>query len=139
MQALGVERVLILGGEGAVSWNVESQIAGAFGADKVERLAGPNRYATAAAVATWGVEDWVCEWQGLALATGEDFPDALTGGALQAQYNSVMLLTASNSLPAETRAALEGCQDDVTWMAFLGGEGAISTGVRTEVENIMKD
>jgi hypothetical protein len=76
-------------------------------------------------------------WNGLALATGEDFPDALTGGALQAQYESVMLLTRSQTLSPETASALESHEGEMEWMAFLGGAGAISPAVRTEVEDIV--
>jgi|GEM_PF-6405899 len=139
LKALGVEEAVILGGTGVVSSAQESQLIGAFGADNVERLAGANRYSTAVKVATWGVDSGICQWNGLALATGENFPDALTGGALQACYRSVMMLTRTNTLSPETASALTACNPNVEWITFLGGSGAISSDVRSQVEDILKN
>lgn len=139
LQSLGVERVIILGGTTVVSPAQEAELATAFGSANVERLAGTSRYGTAAEAASWGTEIGICQWNGVALATGERFPDALTGGAMQARYASVMLLTKSLSLPSETADALTEHRGSIDWMSFLGGSRAISIDVRNRVEDILAE
>lgn len=132
MQAAGVQIAMILGGTGAISSAVESDLGATFGG--VERLAGDNRYETAVEVATFGVLDCGLVWDSLAIATGQDFPDALTGGVLQGRDNSVMLLTPSNTLADATYDALEMNQEEITEVKFLGGLGAVTQYVRDWVK-----
>jgi len=67
--------VTILGGTGAVPASVQT----ALGAKFENRIAGSGRYATAAAVAQYGVTKGM-SWNNLGVATGESFPDALLRG-----------------------------------------------------------
>ncbi len=70
---LGVDRVVVVGGEVAVGPRVLEDLAGLGLA--VERVAGPDRFATAAAAARAagvGADGTVV------LARGTDFPDALS-------------------------------------------------------------
>lgn len=139
IQDCGATKVYILGGTGVVSQAQEDELTAAFGAGSVVRLAGANRFATASSVAEEGCAQLGTTWDGLALATGTDFPDALTGGALQGGLGSVMLLTASTSLSPETSTTLAAHNADIANLTFLGGTGAISMAVRTSVENLLKD
>lgn len=78
--------VYLLGGTSALSPDVASTVAGL--GDAVIRLNGPNRFATAAAIATGsGSPAAVLE------ATGTRFPDALAAGAAAAKAGAVVLLT----------------------------------------------
>lgn len=117
----------ILGGTGAVSSGVEaalgSELTGA-----VERLAGANRYQTAALIAAHGVDEGM-HWNGVGLATGENFPDALSGGAMLGRIGSVMLLTLPASLPGDTQAALQTNAGSIDALFIFGGTGAVSTAV----------
>ncbi|MCL5888142.1 MAG: cell wall-binding repeat-containing protein [Actinobacteria bacterium] len=102
-----------------------------FGAVNVERLAGDNRYTTAAAIAEYAVGQllWF-GWDGVGLATGTNFPDALAGGVLQGLNGSVMLLTPSNSLHPAAASALSANALEIDTITFFGGAGAISQEVR---------
>ena len=54
---ISIIKVTIVGGAGAVSENVENALMGGpFGL--VERVAGPDRYATAAAIAALKKDNW---------------------------------------------------------------------------------
>ena len=91
--------VVIVGGSGAVSDAVAQQL----GADgfNVTRLAGPDRFATAVAVAdAMGDPGTVVE------ASGLSFPDALAGGPVAAKLGGVVLLTDGASQASETAAYL---------------------------------
>jgi glucose/arabinose dehydrogenase len=92
----------------------------------VGRLAGLDRYATAAAIshATTAQNPPV-----VYVATGADFPDALTGGAAAAHQGGPLLLVKATSIPAATH-------NELTWLkpqriVVLGGSGVISDGVLT--------
>lgn len=129
----GVTSALILGGTGVVPVTLEDKLDAAFGAAEVDRLSGANRYDTAVAVATYGVEQAGLGWDHLAVATGEDFPDALAGGALQGASGSVMLLAYPGYLHPGVQAALAANKADITEVRFLGGTGAVPQTIRNAV------
>ncbi|MEN6431145.1 MAG: cell wall-binding repeat-containing protein, partial [Coriobacteriales bacterium] len=132
MRGIVVKRAIMLGGPGAVSTAIESGIRSGVPCS-TERLQGVNRYATALEVATYGVTDAGLGWDKVAIATGEDFPDALAGGVLQGASGSVMLLTPRTSLFGEAAATLSDHKADIDEVRFLGGLGAINQSVRDAV------
>jgi CBS domain-containing protein len=91
----GEGTVFLLGGEAALSPAVERRV-GELGYDVV-RLAGPNRYATAVAIAQEGGDVGR-----ILLASGSDFPDALTAGAAGAEAGAALVLTDGARMPVET-------------------------------------
>ncbi|MDQ2697352.1 MAG: cell wall-binding repeat-containing protein [Actinomycetota bacterium] len=69
------------------------------------------------------------------LASGENYPDALSGSALAAGQSSALLLTMTGALPTETAAELVRLAP--TKVVLLGGEASISKGVETAVSTLM--
>jgi VCBS repeat-containing protein len=134
----GVDTVLILGGLTVVSDSTETYLDGRFGASNVTRLAGADRYETAAKVAAYGVNHGGLGWNRVAIATGANFPDALAGGVLQGKVGSVMLLTRPTALDPYTRAALVANKADITTVTFFGGTGALPQLVRDAVADALK-
>ena len=97
--------VFLLGGQAALSDAVAAQVAALGYA--VERLAGSNRFATAAAIA-----DYPAQVAGpLYLADGGTFQAALLAGNAAARDFSAVLLTDGSQLPAETAAFLDAHAD----------------------------
>jgi putative cell wall-binding protein len=93
-------------------------------AEPVERLAGPNRYATAAAISAWAYP----EGSDVAfIATGVDFPDAIAGGAAAAAEGGPLLLVSPTSVPSETRSELNRLDPDR--IVVLGGTNAVTEAV----------
>jgi len=131
MEAAGVTDVVLLGGEAAMPEDVAVIILKA--GMSAARIDGADRYETAAKVAEFGVGEMGMDWDGVAIATGETFADALAGGAAQGADASVMLLTQKNTLPASTEAALSDNAGDIGFISFFGGPSAISFGVRDQV------
>lgn len=128
----GVDHALILGGIAVVPTAVETQLNTAYGDANVDRIAGANRYATAVAVATYGVNNGL-HWDGLAIATGEKFPDALAGGVLQGRDGSVMLLTPTATLDSSVAGVLAANKTTIAEVRYLGGLNAVSQAVRDAV------
>lgn len=129
---LGVENIVILGGTAAVSQSVEDELASGYA---VSRIAGEDRYATAAAIAAvMDAEMSVGAFDGQRaafLARGGDFPDALATGPL-AYFGSVpILLTQTNTLTPVTAAALD--QQDIEVVIIAGGTDAVSASVAEAV------
>jgi putative cell wall-binding protein len=95
-------RIVILGGAGVVSDAVVAELA-AYTFGGVTRLAGENRYATAAAISAATYAPGVPV---VYLATGQDFPDALAGAAAAGAEGAPLLLVTRDGLPAATAAEL---------------------------------
>ncbi|MBD8023756.1 cell wall-binding repeat-containing protein [Microbacterium gallinarum] len=79
LRRLGVSRILIAGGEGAVSKAVATRLATVA---PVERLAGADRYATSRTIVDFAFGDYSRGY----LATGRDFPDALSAAAFDDRF-----------------------------------------------------
>ena len=125
-------KVVILGGTAAVSATVQSQLGALVGSAKVTRIAGANRFATAAAASASYFRP------GLAtayVASGANFPDALSAAPAAILGKGPILLTSPTSLPAPTR-------DEIVRLAsgqvvILGGTGAVSAGVRSTIAALL--
>jgi putative cell wall-binding protein len=93
----------------------------------VSRVAADDRYATAAAIAQ---DTFTAPVPAVFLASGEDFPDALSGGPA-AGTRGPILLTRGDTLPADTVTALQRLRPAVVYV--LGGENAVPASVATQV------
>lgn len=133
-----VVRVAILGSTGAVNANVESSLKTKLGDANVVRLGGASRYDTAVLIATYGVDEAGLSWDGVAIATGTNFPDALGGGVLQGKTGSVMLLTDPKALSTPTRTALVAHAAGIYEVRYFGSVSAVSQAVRDAIEAILE-
>ena len=102
------------------------QAAGAQSASiTVQRVSGASVYALAANVAGGSCDSEIGS-HSVALASGENWPDALAGAAL----DRPLLLTKQAFLPAATRAYLAPCASHAkAKVIILGGPAAVSEGV----------
>ena len=98
MDAAHVTGALLLGGTRPVPAATETSLKTKYGAAKVKRLSGADRYLTAIAIARHGVDGGRLRWDGVGIATGEDYPDALSGGVLIGRTGSVILLARKSAL-----------------------------------------
>lgn len=116
-----LRQVIIVGGTAAVSVSTETRLK-EMGLSVI-RLAGADRYATSAAIAKWEVAHGL-SWKTVAVATGRNFPDALSGAAFVGSRGGVLLLADSPDDP--TVAALATAKFELEDCYFLGGTGAVS-------------
>ncbi|UWG96980.1 S8 family serine peptidase [Dehalobacter sp. DCM] len=112
----------VIGGTAAVSSSVLAALPGAV------RISGSNRYATSAAV----LRDNEPEGNNLYIATGMNYPDALTGGILAAGGNTTILLVAPNGLTTEQRTLLLNYKGRK--VIAIGGTKALPPSVLSEVK-----
>lgn len=97
----GFKRVVIVGNTAAVSGRVAQTITAA--GFQVERLGGNTRYATATAVADRILQIRGAHNSTVLLATGKNYPDALTASAAAIKQRGVVLLTPRSQADAETK------------------------------------
>lgn len=70
-------------------------------------LTGPDRWAVSASVTERGIRDGVYKTGGTVFVTsGQNYPDALSAAPAAARQHAPLMLTATGSLPAATRAEL---------------------------------
>lgn len=129
MKAINPYRVVVLGGNIAVNGSVANELKSLTRAKNLQRVAGPDRYSTAAELARYypGGLDTVV------IATGKEFPDALSGAARAGQQSGPVLLVTPNSVGKTTRDVLRYLTPKK--ILIVGGQGAVST----KVETILKD
>ena len=152
-------KYVVLGGPGTISATVFSHLDTYEGVAPV-RIAGADRYETAALISqhvtgalsggslvvepppsgggTTPVTSTGVNYS-VFLASGEVYPDALSGGALAAATSgtSPILLTQAGSLPAATAtelARLDAGDNAVTSLRVLGGPGSVSAAVVSAVD-----
>ena len=121
LERLEPDQIVILGGEAVVTAAVASQLEG-YGS--VIRLAGSNRYGTAAAISQFGFPNGT---ETVLIATGANFADALAGGPAAAYLEGVVLLTLPGSLPTETSDEVARLEPDN--IIVIGGTTVISAQV----------
>lgn len=85
----------------------------------IKPIMGKDRYETAAALAASQPGTTAA-----VLVNGENFPDALSGGALAADQNAAMILTRANELPESSYQALRRHGSEKT--IVVGGPAAVS-------------
>lgn len=95
----------------------------------IERISGASRHDTAVKVSqsTFTSSDYAI------IASGEDFPDALVGGALASQISAPILTVTKDSISDDVLNELDRL--GVTTIYLLGGTNTISS----SVEDLLKD
>ena len=129
----GAEDVVLAGGTTAVDDSVAAEVAG-LGAD-VSRVDGATRYETANAFALEAIDAGASAATAY-VVTGEDFPDALSAGAVAARSGGVLVLLHPAGLAqAAANAALVLEQADRVW--FVGGTAVLPSALRQDLERRM--
>jgi len=125
---LKAQKVIILGGTGAVSQEIENQLKQRY---TVQRIGGADRYITAKNIALeLGYKGKVV------ITTGLDFHDALVVSPLAAYKGIPILLTASNSLPEATVEALSFVAP--TEITVVGNTSSVSEKAISGLANVKR-
>ncbi len=129
------DRIVVVGGTGVVSPAVFAELANYVDdPSDVVRIEGENRYETSREVIT-SASGFNSNVQELLIATGRNFPDALSAVPAAIVRDAAVLLVdgAASSLDAETRALVETLGVPVT---IIGGTGVVSAGIQSELTGI---
>lgn len=125
LYALGVSGAHIVGGAGVVDIGIESGLRAFFGEHHVTRIAGPDRYATSAAVS--GSTFTPTAINSVFLATGVGFADALAGAALAGAAPAPLLLARRDCVPPTVVDEVRRLSPSL--IVPLGGSGVLTSDV----------
>jgi len=122
----------IVGGPASVGAGVQV----ALGIPANHRIWGPDRYSTAAAVASRAITE---KWLSSSLVgVAAKIPDAATGGAYMGKMNGPILYVRPLSVPAPTKQALTAARQDIRNGVAFGGEASINESTRRTVEVLIQ-
>jgi putative cell wall-binding protein len=122
IKSAGISKVIIVGGENAVSKAVEDQV----GDIDLERLGGATRYDTSKLIAQWSLNHGMSLSE-VCVVSGLNFPDALAGAALAGGRCGIMVLVNGDGGVC-LDWVLEN-SSDLSKVQVLGGESAVSQSV----------
>lgn len=127
IERLRPEKIVVVGGAGAVSAEVFAQLKAMV--PNTVRRSGIDRYATSKAViaGAFGTAPFVY------LATGEDYPDALSAGAVAAQNGAPVLLVRGSAARVDAKTMAFLTQMKTRNAPIIGGTGAVSRGIEIQL------
>jgi SpoIID/LytB domain protein len=134
LKDLGIKHVILTGGTGALATGVDDAVK-ALGIT-TERIAGATRYETAVNLATTTINRLFASSQ-VDVATGESFPDALTGGSHAGRTRSLVLLTQHSAVPSTTCSFLQARGASITSGHIFGGTGAVDDNTKAGLESCL--
>jgi putative cell wall-binding protein len=127
---LAPKKTIVVGSELTVADAVYKQIDALVG--DVARIGGTDRYDTSRKIVEDAYTFSPFEFYSVVLATGNDFPDALSIAPLAGRYSPVLLVDgAKNHLDTETRATI--ARFEPYQATVLGRTPSISAGIEEEL------
>ena len=109
-----------------LSTNIGTQIKKLNGNIKIVRLGGKDRYETSMIIADY----FNLPTTTITVATGLDFPDALSGSVLAARKNSSVLLVDNKDITKQKELL---SKEKITNLIIFGGEGVIKSDIITSL------
>ncbi|MDO5689315.1 MAG: choice-of-anchor I family protein [Tissierellia bacterium] len=122
IEAEKIEKVTIIGGKASVSEGIETGLG-----DKVERIAGENRYETATKLAAVSFP----EAKNAIAASGTELIDSLVAGPYAAKLQAPILLVETGKVPTVVLDYLNG--SDIENVSIIGGAKSVSNRVELEL------
>lgn len=126
LRRLAPSRIVLLGGTAVISTSIENDLRSRF--PEIVRLAGNDRYATAAAVSRWHFTHGAST---VYIATGLNFLDALVAGPQAAAAHAPLLLVGTDTVPAATATELDRLNPER--IVLVGSSGVVSDSVKAEL------
>jgi putative cell wall-binding protein len=129
ISSLNVKEIIIVGGPGSVSTDIENQLSAQLGAEAVSRLSGTDRYQTAYALYDGNKSDW---GDTAIIAAGGNFADALSIApyAYRAKAPIFLYDAAAGALDSATVAALKTFDN----VLLVGGTGSIPDSIESQID-----
>ena len=127
---LSPSRIIVVGGTAAVSADVFTDLQALAG--QVDRISGPDRYATAVAIS---LEAFPGGAYFAYVATGLNFPDALAGAVAAGFAGAPVLLVPGTSLPGAVSDEITRLGASV--VVVLGGVAVVSPSVEMDLETLL--
>ena len=136
IRAAGFKRVIIVGGTAVVKQQTASQLRG-LGCS-VTRLGGATRYETAQAIVNYELTREGLACTRMAVATGENFPDALAGSCLCGSTESVLCLVDGTTGDISLiQGVIREHTSGMERLYLLGGSAALSQETKQRIDALL--
>ncbi|MDO5628679.1 MAG: cell wall-binding repeat-containing protein [Mobilicoccus sp.] len=119
LKRLAPEQIVLVGGTSVLTPALSREVTALLPASQVTRVAGANRYETNAAILAR-----IGDTDGLLVATGTDFADALTGVPVGARLKAPVALTPTHCVGSDLAARLARLPEQAR--VVLGGERSVA-------------
>ncbi|WP_136707598.1 cell wall-binding repeat-containing protein [Agromyces sp. H66] len=129
LQRLSPDRIVIAGGPGAVSAEVEAALSKIA---PVTRYGGLDRYETSRLIVDGEFGTAPAAW----VATGANFPDALAASAGAAAADIPVLIVPGSAAELDQASAVALTDLGATDIGIAGGTSAVSAGIETAIESL---
>ena len=129
IKRLQAKNVFIVGGSGVISTDIEEQLKNSN--LQVTRISGQDRYETSSKVA-----ELIGASNGVILASGQNFPDALSIASIAGAKQMPILLTTANVLPDSVNNFINN--NTINKYYVVGGTGAINDSVIQGLSNVKR-
>lgn len=129
------DQVVVLGSDAAVPEHLKTQAESACAGGSALRLGGADRYETSSLIVQWEVKQGMT-LEGAGVATGTNFPDALSSSYLLGQGGSVLMLMSpmgENSPMTETVKAIASSNGSPSLLRVFGSTAAIPLPTRAQL------
>ena len=127
-------RFIIVGGTGVVAQSVEDELIEA-GLVERERMAGRDRYETSWLVARFCLTNGMCMAYP-AVATGENYPDALASAPLQGSEGACSVTLLVKDFWSDGVLLLADHGEEIEIGYVIGGEGAVSQDLMNYIRDV---
>ncbi|MDW8803072.1 cell wall-binding repeat-containing protein, partial [Clostridium sp. A1-XYC3] len=122
---LQAKNIILVGGTASISTNVEDKLK-AVGYTNIDRIGGKDRYETSIMIA-----EKLDKTDKVVIASGENFPDALSISAVASKLGMPILLSPTSNLSEYAKEFIENNNIKETYI--IGGEGVLSALIEKEV------
>ncbi|MDO5689991.1 MAG: leucine-rich repeat protein [Tissierellia bacterium] len=132
LDRLGASKIMLIGGEASISAQDEATFEKGYDPD---RLAGSDRYETAAAIAAMILEKFGSQGK-VIVADGRNYPDALAIAPYAAQEGLPILLSNRDEISASQLALLEkyGIKEAI----LIGGTSSVGSAVEDHFDHVTR-
>lgn len=135
IQLLGISKAVLVGGDGVLTSQLESQVKGLVSTHQVFRFGGANRYATSLNVLERAPSKLNFKWSDTVLvATGESYPDALSISPLAWKTTSPIVLVDKSGLNHESSNAISS--SGFSHVLLAGGKSVVPESVAEELVSL---
>jgi putative cell wall-binding protein len=137
LDTYAITTILICGGDAVISDAVKETLENR--GIEVKRLFGETRYDTADEIVKDAVVRFNITPKVLLIASGDNFPDALGGGASAARAGGLLLLTPKSSLHPKTAALISHyvTEETLSSVDLLGGTAALTEDLHDAVRDVI--
>lgn len=124
-----IPKTYLVGGSGVLDAAIEGTVPNS------KRLSGNDRYITNLSINQEFAKDM--KFDKIYLASGKDFPDALSGSALAARNNAPIFLTDGTTLSDDVLKFFKAMK--VKQVVILGGTAAVSEELQNNLNDLLKE